>query len=251
MAQPPATRSRPRRTLLINPAFQFKYTGLLVGVVLVVMVILGAVIWQTMDAAAANAVMAAAQAERATQAAEDSSRVALMDQMMRSADNPEAMATIERELNASLAQSRRERSEVGARRDAAQRHRRRMMAILLGGGATLVVLLGLLAIYITQKIVGPAFKLKRLMRRVGTGRLVVRERLRKGDELEDLFDTFMQMTYSLMALQQGRLATVDLAITRAQRGGADPELLQTLAALRAQLLLGLPAEAARPASKSA
>jgi len=37
-------------------------------------------------------------------------------------------------------------------------------------------------------------KLKRLLRRVGTGRLVVRERLRRGDELGDLFDTFLQMT---------------------------------------------------------
>ena len=233
---------RPRRSLLINPAFQLKYAGLLVGTVLAVMVALGAVIWRTASAAASNAGLAAAQAERATLASEESSRIALMDQMMQSADNAEVQATLNRELEASVERSRHERSEVSERRAEINRQSRRMLQLLVGGGAALVLLLAFLAIYITQKIVGPAFKLKRLMRRVGTGQLHVRERLRRGDELEDLFDTFLQMTYSLTALQQGRLATLDAAIARAQRAAVPPELLQNLRALRAQLCLGLPDE---------
>ena len=51
-----------------------------------------------------------------------------------------------------------------------------------------------MGIVITHRIVGPVHKMKRLLRRVSTGRLAIEERLRKGDELEDLFDTFLQMT---------------------------------------------------------
>ena len=111
----------------------------------------------------------------------------------------------------------------------------------------LTVLLSIMGIFITNKIVGPVYKLKRLLRRVGTGRLATKERLRKGDELEDLFDTFLQMMYSLRALQAGRLATLDAAMEKANSTGAAPEVLEGLHALRAQMTLGLAVEL--PATK--
>jgi hypothetical protein len=74
---------------------------------------------------------------------------------------------------------------------------------------------------------------------VSTGRLVIDERLRKGDELEDLFDTFLQMTYSLRAMQKARLATLDGTIRRAEANGTADEVLDGLRALRAQMVLGL------------
>ena len=70
-------------------------------------------------------------------------------------------------------------------------------------------------------------------------KLTIGERLRKGDELEDLFDTFVQMTYSLKALQTGRLATLDATIQKAEAEAVSPEVLKGLRALRAQLCLGL------------
>ena len=111
--------------------------------------------------------------------------------------------------------------------------------MLGGAGLALLILLSSMGIVITHRIVGPVHKLKRLLRRVGTGRLVVEERLRRGDELEDLFDTFLQMTYSLRAMQNARLATLDATLRRAEATGASPEVLDGLRALRAQLVLGL------------
>jgi nitrogen fixation/metabolism regulation signal transduction histidine kinase len=81
--------------------------------------------------------------------------------------------------------------------------------------------------------------LKRLLRKVSTGRLVVDERLRRGDELEDLFETFLQMTYSLTAMQNARVATLDATLRQAQTSGASPEVLDGMRALRAQMMLGL------------
>jgi nitrogen fixation/metabolism regulation signal transduction histidine kinase len=117
---------------------------------------------------------------------------------------------------------------------------RKNLRLLLGGaGVALLLLLSLMGIVITHRIVGPVHKMKRLLRRVSTGRLVVDERLRRGDELEDLFETFLQMTYSLRAMQNARIATLDSTLRRAQATGAAPEVVEGLHALRAQLVLGL------------
>jgi nitrogen fixation/metabolism regulation signal transduction histidine kinase len=96
-----------------------------------------------------------------------------------------------------------------------------------------------MGIIITHRIVGPVHKMKRLLRRVSTGRLVVEERLRRGDELEDLFDTFLQMTFSLRAMQIARLATLDTALRRAEETSTPADVIDGLKALRAQLVLGL------------
>ena len=78
------------------------------------------------------------------------------------------------------------------------------------------------------------------MRRVSTGRLVVDERLRRGDELEDLFDTFLQMTYSLRAMQAARLATLEATLRRAEAQSSTPaDVVDGMRALRAQLVLGI------------
>jgi hypothetical protein len=81
--------------------------------------------------------------------------------------------------------------------------------------------------------------MKRLLRRVGTGKLAIKERLRRGDELEDLFDTFLQMTWSLSALQRGQLATIEATLKEAEKCGASRETLEGLRALRAQTALSL------------
>jgi hypothetical protein len=74
---------------------------------------------------------------------------------------------------------------------------------------------------------------------VSTGRLVIEDRLRKGDELEDLFDTFLQMTYSLRATQRARLATLDSTLKHAESTNTPKEVIEGLRALRAQMVLGL------------
>jgi nitrogen fixation/metabolism regulation signal transduction histidine kinase len=114
-----------------------------------------------------------------------------------------------------------------------------MIDTLAIAGVVLLSVLFILGIWVTHKVVGPVHKLKRLLRRVSTGRLAVSERLRRGDELGDLFDTFLQMTWSLRAQQSGRLATLDDAIRRAEATNADADLRAILSALHAQMALGL------------
>ena len=112
--------------------------------------------------------------------------------------------------------------------------------MLLGlGSATVVIVLAIMGVFITHRIVGPVYRIKRLLRQVGTARFSVKQRLRRGDELEDLFETFLQMAHSLEALQAGRRATLDSTIAKAEKAHVPPEVMSGLRALHAQLSLGL------------
>ena len=51
--------------------------------------------------------------------------------------------------------------------------------------------------------------MKRLLREVGAGKLVVRERLRKGDELQHFFEVFEKMVTELRRRQEAEIAKVD------------------------------------------
>ncbi|KYF80968.1 HAMP domain-containing protein [Sorangium cellulosum] len=239
-AQDRATaRPAARRKLLLNPRFQLKYTGLLVAVVLAVMAVLGLVIWQTASVANEQAQYAATQAELALKEAANSAKILKMSTAALGGEGSDLDSTLDQELEKTNREHERNLAEVAKRRSEVEALRQRLLNILLGGGAFLLVVLSVLGVFITQRIVGPVHQLKRLCRQVGTTRLTIGEGLRKGDELGDLFDTFVQMTYSLKALQTGRLATLDAAIERAEAQSASAEVLEGLRALRAQLCLGL------------
>ncbi len=233
---PPARR---RRSYLIDARFQLKYTGLLVGVVTLVVLVLGVLLARSSTVASAAAQSAVAQAERAMKESHTSSKLALENTLANGGDDPALVQIMTDTLAATDKQSEKDLQAVRDQRAEIERERMETRVLLLGGGAGLAVLLGLLGVFITSKIVGPVVKLKRLLRRAGTGRLTTKEKLRKGDELEDLFDTFLQMTHSLRALQAGRIATLDTTLVKAQQTGAAPEVLDGLLELRAQMCLGL------------
>lgn len=231
--------SRRRRNYLLNPQFQLKYTGLLVLVVFVVGLLLGIVIWRTSSIASDEAQSAATQAERALKESATSARIIRMSAATYGNDAPDLGHTIEQELAQVDREYERNLAEVAARRASVEELRKRMLFLLVGGGVTILIILSVLGIFITHRIVGPVHRMKRLCRQVGTARLSVREGLRRGDELEDLFDTFVQMTYSLKSLQTGRLASLDAAMEKAQEESVSAEVMSRLRALRAQLCLGL------------
>lgn len=236
----PAVPVRPRRRsrrYLVDPRFQLKYTGLLVGVVLLVMAALGAVIWRTAKTASEQAAVASEQAERALKEADTSAK--LLRSNAASYGDPTLDASLDAEFAKIDKQHQADLDAVHARqRDIeAQRHK---LALTLGvGSASLLVILALMGIFITHRIVGPVYRIKRLLRQVGTARFSVKQRLRKGDELEDLFETFVQMAHSLEALQAGRRATLEATIRKAEKAAVPHDVLAGLRALDAQLSLGL------------
>ena len=78
--------------------------------------------------------------------------------------------------------------------------------VLSGSLAGLVVLLSLLTIVVTHKVAGPAYKMKRLLANVDGEHLQLFEKLRKGDELHDVFQEFSDM---LRRLRESRHLDVE------------------------------------------
>jgi nitrogen fixation/metabolism regulation signal transduction histidine kinase len=249
----PMPDSRRKQPYLLDPRFQLKWTGYLVVVVVLVMTALGVVIARTANRASDTATLAVKQAEKAFEESRTNNILARRTVQLAAADNAALTAIMDESLGDVDAQSEKNLADVKRRQAEIASDRQRLQLLLIGSGVALLALLTLMGVVITHRIVGPVHRMKRLLRRVSTGRLVIEERLRKGDELEDLFDTFLQMTYSLRAMQTARLRTLDGAIRHAETTAAPEEVLDGMRALRAQMVLGLEPRRAslRPPAPSA
>lgn len=231
--------ARRKKSYLLDPRFQLKWTGYLVVVVVIVMTGLGFVIARTAGRASDTATIAVRQAEKAFEESRSNNILARRTVQLAGGENAALSAIMDESLGEVDAQSEKNLADVRSKQSDIQRDRTNLQLLLVGAGLCLVVLLVVMGIMITHRIVGPVHKLKRMLRRVSTGRLMIEERLRRGDELEDLFDTFLQMTYSLRAMQTARLATLDGALRRAEASATPIEVIEGLRALRAQLVLGI------------
>lgn len=232
-------RSRRTKHYLLDPRFQLKWTGYLVVVVLAMMASLGVLIARMASRTSETANIAVTQAEKAFKESKVNNQLARGAVELAAPDNAtlagvmnEQLREVDAEQEKNLAEVRRLQQDIG-------KDKQSLQLLLVGAGVALLLLLSLMGIVITHRVVGPVHKLKRLLRRVSTGRLVVDERLRRGDELEDLFETFLQMTFSLRAMQNARIATLDATLRRAEATGASSEVISGLRALRAQMALGL------------
>ena len=230
--------ARSKKSYLLDPRFQLKWTAYLVVVVVLVMTALGVVIARVAGRTSDTAHLAVSQAEKAFEESRTNSILAMRG-VQKESDDPTLAKVMEDSLAELEVQSAKNLADVRSRQDDIARDRRNLQLVLGGGGAALVILLFVMGVVITHRIVGPVHKMKRLLRRVSTGRLAIEERLRRGDELEDLFDTFLQMTYSLRAMQAARLKTLDATLKRAEATGAAADVLAGMRALRAQMVLGL------------
>ena len=231
--------SRHKKSYLLDPRFQLKWTGYLVVVVVLVMAGLGYVIARTAGHASDTATLAVKQAEKAFEESKSNNILTRRTMQLAGGDNPALQAVMDESLNEVDAQSEKNLAEVRSVQADIAAGRKHLQLLLAGAGLALIALLAIMGILITHRIVGPVHKMKRLLRRVSTGRLVVDERLRRGDELEDLFDTFLQMTYSLRAMQAARLATLEGTLRRAEATDTPAEVVDGMRALRAQLVLGI------------
>ena len=88
-----------------------------------------------------------------------------------------------------------------------ERDKASTLIILVGGLVGLVVLLSLLTIVATHKIAGPAYKMRRLFSEIDGDHLQLWAKLRKGDELHDVFQGFDDM---VRRLRESRREDVDL-----------------------------------------
>ncbi|WP_437839680.1 HAMP domain-containing protein [Sorangium sp. So ce1153] len=266
-----ARYQRSARNYLIDQRFQLKYTGFLVGISLALSVALGILLWNASSKIIEQSRSAVQQGQETVRQGQETvkrgqevlvqsrrvSEVVAMNIAKEYKDDPELAKTFgeaaqrdESKLKDEQARLERDaamlqqRAEALGRQAADVAHNQQMLLRLIVALLSLLVLgVGVAGIVFTHKIAGPIFKMKRLLRQVGEGKLVVRERLRKGDELQHFFEAFEKMVEDLRARQQSKIAKMDVVLeklesdARAQNGSAeiDPEGLAQLKRLRSEM----------------
>lgn len=187
------------RNYLLVPSFQLKYTAMVVGVTVIVASVLGILAFQ----------YSRGQTEMLSM-----NRMAAQG----SSITEEFVRDLERYSEAAD---------------------RRVALSIIGGVLLLALALAGTGIVVTHRLVGPAFRLKMLLREVRDGRLVVRGRLRKGDELQDIFEAFQEMILSLRAAQEQEIALLEAAIERAKTAGVPKDAIADIESVRDRMRAAL------------
>lgn len=215
------------KNYLLDARFQLKYTGFLVGVALVISGILGTFLYAT-----SNEVVAQSQkVVDETKKVSDVVRMNIKEDPIYK-DNPELTKAFNDESVVS-------EQKIIAQQKELLRKQTTMMMVLVIGLTLMVFLLGIVGIYFTHKVVGPIYKMKMLLRQVGDGKLNFQGRLRKGDELQDFFETFQQMVDKLKDRQAKEVATLEAAMAEARHDGAGEASLNKIMSVRDEMARAL------------
>lgn len=226
----PPKFKRSAKNYLLDKGFQLKYTGYIVGVTAAISLALGAVLfWQTEKTVAigSEAVEVGQKANKAGKDAVAQSQALNSklenDAQMSYGDNPALLNAIKDankgesdKINLRAKELSDAEAKLVSQKDALGKQRALLLGTLGSALLLMVVLLGLAGIVITHKVAGPIYKMKRLLREVGEGKLVVPGRLRKGDELVEFFDVFATMVEKLRVRQEKEIELLDAAIIEAK-----------------------------------
>lgn len=190
-----AQPKRKLRNFLLEPRFQLKYTAMVVGVTVAVAAVLGheAYEYSRGQTQLLNINKMAAEVEKGGDL--DEQFVADLEGYARQAD-------------------------------------RKVLMAILGGILALAVALGLTGIVITHRLVGPAFRLKQLLTTIGAGNLKVDVRLRKGDELQDVFDALREMVERLREEQRQEIAQLEEGLAKAREAGVSDDAMASIREVR-------------------
>jgi nitrogen fixation/metabolism regulation signal transduction histidine kinase len=225
----PAKYKRSVKNYLIDSRFQLKYTSYIVGVALVISAILGTFLYRTSRDVVHESQMVVEESKKVS----DVVKMNIKNDPIYS-DNPELAAA----FNAGATDSDK-RIEEQQRRVIKQQQT--MLYALVGGLTAMVILIGLLGIYFTHKVAGPVYKMKLLLRQVGDGRLTFSGKLRKGDELQDFFETFLEMVAQLRDRQGREVADLEAAIEGARKAGAGEDEIAKIVRVRDEMKRALEA----------
>lgn len=255
---------RSARNYLIDPAFQLKYTGLLVVIAGVLSVALGVLLARsneqlrgqmerTVEEGKETVKQGQATVDRGREVINQSNKVNdvvksqidtcypeqdLLAKSFRdaAAEDAKKLLTEQQRLEDDKKSLDSRSTELEAAMVSVHEQQNRIGWIVLGVLLLLVVSIGMAGIIFTHKIAGPMFKMKRLMRQVGEGKLVVRERLRKGDELQHFFESFESMVENMRTRQRAEIEMLSGAIAKLEEG-RDPndEGLIALRSVRAEM----------------
>lgn len=245
---------RKLRNLLLDPAFQLKYAGYLVLIAIFLSVTLGFALFRSSSTILEQSEQSVEQGTRIValgrEVVDESRKVSAVvrmnivkDPVYR--DNPDLLEAFNQDAdtqNLRLEEQHRrletQSRSLVAQAEALRRSQRTLTWTLVGLLTALVVGIGLAGIFVTHKVAGPIFKMRRHLRDVAKGRLTVPFGLRKGDELVEFFNGFRDMVLALRESRQNEIEEIERTLVEL-REELPPTKLERLERLRNQLRAGL------------
>lgn len=113
----------------------------------------------------------------------------------------------------------------------AKQEDRKIRNAIIAGVLLLTFALGVTGIIVTHRVVGPAYRMRRLIDHVGEGKLQVTTGIRKGDELQELYQSFAQMVESLRDQRAEEIEQLEDTLIKMEAAGIQSAYLTELRAL--------------------
>lgn len=224
------------RNYLLDARFQLKFTAYIVAIALCVATILGGFLWSTSKRLLEEAEVAVASRQKAAEMSKELSNSTLSNLVMEHLDDPAFEAQTKEQSEKIERDFEKEKDAIVAQRAALVRQQKNVWFVLVACMAGFVLFIGTATIMTTHRIVGPLFRIKRLIADVTTGKLKVPTYpLRAGDELQDVFEAVTRMVQGLRERQGDDAQAVATMIERASRSKAAMELVPELQELEAKL----------------
>ncbi len=255
-------QQRRLRNFLLDKHFQLKYAGLLSGVVIVASSIFGIGLGMTSKQLVEQNREAVEQSQTLVNQGQETVRrgqlvikeskkvnaVVAMNITKAYGDDPELAKTFteqtasdeakfeaeQKRLETDAASLEKRAADLERQASAFEAQQRMLLVGLVVALMILVVCIGIAGIIVTHKVAGPVFKMQRMFGQVGDGHFAIRERLRKGDEMQTFFEAFEKMLGRLRDRQGRDIERIDEAIARVE-ANASSDAVEMLKKLRSEM----------------
>ncbi len=211
--QQQAVYTRKVKNFLLDSRFQLKFAGYFVLLTMLVATWLGLFLVQTTDRLFKEVASAVEARSQAAATSKELGVCSLNNELAKSIDDPEFAKTLEARSKAIDEKFEADKAAVIAEKKGLEEQQGRTLWTLITFLVALILGVGLAAIVLTHRIVGPLFRIKRMAREVAQGSIQPPAYgLRPSDELQDVFELMSTMIKSLRARAESDLASVQAAV---------------------------------------
>jgi nitrogen fixation/metabolism regulation signal transduction histidine kinase len=214
-AAAPATQpyQRKLKNLLLDSRFQLKFAVYFIVPTLIISAVLGAFIAHTTGNLFRRMNEAVEARSKSAETSKELGTCTLNNDLAKGLDDPALMTKLEARSKEIDAAYEAEKAAVVQAQKELVAQQQTTITVLVALLVLFVLLIGVVAIVITHRIVGPLFRIKRMGREVTSGVIRPPEYgLRPGDELKDVFDVFATMVKALRERAEADLKAVDAAL---------------------------------------
>jgi hypothetical protein len=229
---------RKLRNYLLDKKFQLKYTGIVIAVTAILSAVLGYYLYQEI-VVSQNTILArdlasdtfVIQPGDAQETFEETERVTGRIHEEVSEAVASKVAVVISVNNAPAGRA------VDLYQDSFQEEMGRKSTVLFVALGVFLFVLAVMWVYLTHRIAGPVYKMKLLFSKVTATNLRVDGRLRKGDELQEAFESFLSMIDRLRDDRREKAELLGAIIERLEtKTETDADDLQRLKDLKGQMI---------------